>query len=51
MRSRGYLGNNGLRDQRVALKWIKKYIRGFNGDENNITVLGHSAGAGEFDLD
>jgi len=46
LRSDGYLGNNSLRDQRCALKWVKKFIGGFGGDGENVTVFGVSAGAG-----
>jgi para-nitrobenzyl esterase len=47
----GFLGgdetrpaNLGLLDMIEALKWIKTHIADFNGDENNITLLGQSSG-------
>lgn len=38
-------GNFGLADQILALEWVKKYISFFQGDPNNVTLMGQSAGA------
>lgn len=38
-------GNNGLKDQVMALKWVKLHIGRFGGDPNTVTIMGYSAGA------
>ncbi|XP_045489150.1 juvenile hormone esterase-like isoform X1 [Pieris rapae] len=38
-------GNQGLKDQTLALQWIKENIENFGGNSNRITILGHSSGA------
>ncbi|KAJ5361867.1 alpha/beta-hydrolase [Penicillium brevicompactum] len=42
--SAGITANRGLQDIRVALQWVQRYISGFGGDPDRITVVGQSAG-------
>lgn len=43
-------GNLGILDQLEALRWVKRNIAAFGGDPDNVTILGHSAGAGSVAL-
>ncbi|GAQ03075.1 uncharacterized MFS-type transporter C18.02 [Aspergillus lentulus] len=44
LRRAGYNANNGLRDQKVAMRWVQKHIANFGGDPDNVTLAGMSAG-------
>ncbi|KOB66240.1 Esterase, partial [Operophtera brumata] len=42
--------NQGMKDQKAALRWVKADIGAFGGDPNNVTIGGQSFGGGAVDF-
>jgi para-nitrobenzyl esterase len=43
-------GSDGIRDQQLALRWVKDNISAFDGEPTNVTVFGESAGSASVSL-
>lgn len=43
-------GNFGLKDQVMALSWVKNHISAFGGDSNEITIFGQSVGGASVNM-
>lgn len=42
--------NQGMKDQKAAMRWVKANIGAFGGDPNNVTIGGQSYGGGAVDF-
>lgn len=41
----GVPGNAGLKDMVMALRWVEANVQSFQGDPDNVTIFGESAGS------
>ena len=42
-----FSGNQGLKDQRTVLQWIRRNVRNFGGDPDQVALFGQSSGAAD----